>query len=211
MNLSRLVVACRPFLAIALVACLGACATTGKKGGNSYAQLLATAETEVTAGRVEPALVAFERAAQADPTRKEPWVRTAQLHFDAGNYGRAIVAAEEVLQRDPTDLVADSVLTVSGLRVAAQSLQRLQGNGAIASDSARTEAERLAATMRATMGDAILDSGREAPARRRSATRRAAAPATARPATTPPAPAAPAAPAAEPRSGVANPFGGMGG
>lgn len=209
MNPSRLVVACRPFLAIALVACLGACATTGKNGNNTYAQLLATAETEVTAGRVEPALVAFERAAQADPTRKEPWVRTAQLHFDAGNYGRAIVSAEEVLQRDPTDLVADSVLTVSGLRVAAQSLQRLQGNGAIASDSARAEAERLAATMRATMGDAILDSGRaEAPARRRSAPRRAAAPAAARPAT---APSAPAAPAAEPRSGVANPFGGMGG
>ncbi|MGH8086176.1 MAG: tetratricopeptide repeat protein [Lysobacter sp.] len=178
--------ASRFFVATVLVAMLGACATTSSKGGD-YATLLGQAEDDVSAGKVESALVAFDQAAKADPTRKEPWVRSAQLQFDAGNYGRAIVAAEEVLQRDPTDQVADSVLTVAGLRVASESLMRLQGNGALASDTARAEAERLAATMRATMGEGILDSGDEPKARRttrrRPATRRAAPKVESKPAT----------------------------
>ncbi|MGQ4660626.1 tetratricopeptide repeat protein [Lysobacter sp. F6437] len=177
---------------------LGACSTMASKDTGNYAALLGQAEAEVSAGRVESALVAFDQAAKADPTRKEPWVRSAQLQFDTGNYGRAIVAAEEVLQRDPDDKVADSVLTVAGLRIASESLQRLQGNGALASDTARTEAERLAATMRATMGEGILDSGEEEakprPARRRSTARRAAP-----------------APKAESKPVAANPFEVLGG
>ena len=190
------VAVCRSLAAIALVAALGACSTMSSKDVTDYAVLLGQAESDVTAGRVESALLGFDRAAQADPTRKEPWVRSAQLHFDAGNYGRAIVAAEEVLQRDPDDKVADSVLTVAGLRIASESLQRLQGNGALASDTARTEAERLAATMRATMGEGVLDSGDEPkarrPTRRRSTARRAPQAADA------PAPKAESKPAANP-------------
>ena len=199
---SRSVAFCRFVAATALVAMLGACSTLASKNGGDYAALLGQAESEVSAGRVESALVAFDQAAMADPTRKEPWVRSAQLQFDAGNYGRAIVAAEEVLQRDPDDKVADSVLTVAGLRIASESLQRLQGNGALASDTARTEAERLAATMRATMGEGILDSGESEDApkacrspRRRSTARRAA----------------PAAPKVESKPAVANPFEVLGG
>lgn len=133
---------------------LAACASSGgrKQSLGNYDQLMNSAEAEVSAGRVETALSNFNEAAKADPVRKEPWVRSAQLQFDAGNYGRAIVAAEEVLKRDPADLVADSVLTVSGLRVASESLKRLQGGGAIASETARREAEQLRATMIATMG-----------------------------------------------------------
>lgn len=159
-------------LSLLLAFGLSACITGGgvKESGN-YAELASSAEAEIAAGRVESALVAFDQAAQADPTRKEPWVRIAQLQFDAGNYGRAIVAAEEVLQRDPTDKVADSVLTVAGLRIAAQSLQRLQASGALASDTARVEAERLAATMRATMGEEILESGDDRSRSRRPARR----------------------------------------
>jgi tetratricopeptide (TPR) repeat protein len=167
---------CRPLTAIVLIAGLGACSSLPRKDRADYAQLLNAAEAEVTAGRIESALIRFDQAAKADPTRKEPWVRSAQLQFDAGNHGRAIVAAEEVLQRDPSDEVADSVLTVSGLRIAAESLQRLQGNGALASETARAEAEHLAATMRATMGGRILDpepkSKIRATPRRRSASRR---------------------------------------
>jgi Tfp pilus assembly protein PilF len=121
-----------------------------------YAPQMQKAEGYVRAGKVEDALISFDSAAQADPTRKEPWVRSAQLHFDAGHYGRAIVAAEEVLRRDPADKVADSVLTVSGLRVAAQSLQRLQANGGLHVPTARKEAEVLARTMRSTMGTAVF-------------------------------------------------------
>lgn len=196
---SVFVSASRSLAAIALVAALGACSTMASKDDVDYAVLLGQAETDVSAGRIESALVGFDQAAKADPTRKEPWVRSAQLQFDAGNYGRAIVAAEEVLQRDPNDKVADSVLTVAGLRIASESLKRLQGNGALASDTARTEAERLAATMRATMGESILDSGDEPKARstRRRSTARRAAPA--------------AAPKAESKPKAANPFEVLGG
>jgi tetratricopeptide (TPR) repeat protein len=195
----RLAIITRLFVATALVAGLGACATMPDRG-EGFAQALGQAEADVSAGRIESALVAFDQAAQADPTRKEPWLRIAQLQFDAGNYGRAIVAAEEVLQRDPDDQVADSVLTVAGLRIASQSLQRLQGNGALASDTARTEAERLAATMRATMGEDILDSGDSTAKtpRRRSAPRRSAAPRV-------------APKAEESKPAEANPFGVLGG
>ena len=192
---------CRLLAGTVLVSALAACNTMPAKD-QSYASVLEDAETAVRAGKIESALVSFDEAAKADSTSKEPWVRIAQLQFDAGNYGRAIVAAEEVLQRDPADQVADSVLTVAGLRVASQSLQRLQGNGALASDTARIEAERLAATMRATMGQTILDSGAAAapkPARRSS-----------RPASRPaPKPAAPAAEKPKSPSDIANPFGGM--
>lgn len=188
----------RLLVAASLVVTLSACASMGRKEGGDYATLLAQAEADVGAGRVETALVSFDQAAMADPTRKEPWLRVAQLQFDAGNYGRAIVAAEEVLHRDPGDAVADSVLTVAGLRIASQSLQRLQGNGALASATARTEAERLAETMRATMGDSILAQEEPEPVRRRATRRRAA-----------PAPAPASKPQAKPA--VANPFGSLGG
>nr|WP_307774168.1 hypothetical protein [Luteimonas salinisoli] len=154
---------------------------------------MSQAESAVTAGRVDAALVAFDDAAKADPTSKDPWVRTAQLQFDRANYARAIVAAEEVLQRDPEDMVADGILTVSGFRIANHSLQRLQGRGALASETARREAETLAGTLRATMGDEILAPADAEPARtaRRAPARRA------------PAARAPERPSAEPNQPAA--------
>jgi len=145
-------------LAIAcLLAAVSANAAAAKKlKPRDYTPLMTKAEGNVANGKIEAALVGFNEASLADPTRKEPWLRSAQLQFDAGNYGRAIVAAEEVLKRDPADKVADSVLSISGLRVAAQSLQRLQGNGALSSPTARKEAEKLAATLRATLGTAVF-------------------------------------------------------
>lgn len=147
----------RPMFAVVLLVALVGCASAPKKAPPpSFDATMSRAEAEVTSGSAEQALKTFEDAGRADPTRKEPWVRIAQLQFDRGNYARAIVAAQEVLQRDPDDLVADGVLTVAGFRIANQSLQRLQGRGALASDTARKEAEALATTLRATMGDDIL-------------------------------------------------------
>jgi len=140
----------------AMLAGFGGNALAAKWHTRDYEPQMKKAEAYVRAGKIEDALIGFDSAAQADPTRKEPWVRTAQLHFDAGNYGRAIVAAEEALRRDPADKVADSILTVGGLRVAAQSLQRLQANGGLNNPAARKEAEVLARTMRATMGSAVF-------------------------------------------------------
>lgn len=154
----------RPLAAAVLLCSLAACASSGPKKTQiraDYPTLMKTAEAEVAAGRIEPALVAFNEAAKSDPTRKDAWVRTAQVHLNSGNYGRAIVAAEEVLKRDQTDLVADSVLTVAGLHVAAQSLQRLRNSGSLdVNPEARQGAEQLAAAMRATLGEEILNPDR---------------------------------------------------
>ena len=195
MDSVRLFAAFRPLAVAALVFSASACSMT-RESADDYSRIFAVAEADVGAGRVDAAIASFDRAAMADPTRKEPWLRMAQLQFDAGNYGRAIVAAEEVLQRDPDDPVADSVLTVAGLRIASQSLQRLEGNGALASATARTEAERLAHAMRDTMGEAILGSAEpEAPARRATPRRRATQP----------------TPEPKRKPTVANPFGALGG
>lgn len=194
----------RPLLAMVLLSGLAACSSAPKKGAvPPYDATMTTAETQVTTVGSEAAIKSFEDAARADPTRKEPWVRIAQLQFDQGQYARAIVAAEEVLQRDPDDLVADGVITVAGFRIANTSLTRLQGRGALASETARKEAKTLADTLRKTMGDAVLEDPKpkpRAPARR---TRRTAAPAAAAPA---------AAPAARPASSNGgDPFQNLGG
>ncbi|MCW5580150.1 MAG: hypothetical protein KIS72_02250 [Luteimonas sp.] len=91
----------RRLLAVAGIAGLAACASGGgtKTPALGYDSLMSSAEAHVAASRFDDALDAFEDAARADTTRKEPWVRSAQLYFDTGNYGRAIVSAQEVLRR----------------------------------------------------------------------------------------------------------------
>ncbi|KAF1016747.1 MAG: hypothetical protein GAK31_00005 [Stenotrophomonas maltophilia] len=154
----------RPMFALVLLSGLAACASAPKKVEVvPFETTLSNVEAQVSTAGADAAIAAFEGAAKADPTRKEPWVRIAQLQFDQGQYARAIVAAEEVLQRDPDDLVADGVITVAGFRVANQSLQRLQGRGALASDTARKEAQTLANTLRSTMGEAILEPAKPKP------------------------------------------------
>nr|WP_246333282.1 tetratricopeptide repeat protein [Stenotrophomonas tumulicola] len=199
-------VAARPLLGVTLGITLAGCSMFSKKEPPpppSFDTVMSEAEAQVNAGP-DGAVAAFEEAAKSDPTRKEPWVRIAQLQFDRGNYARAIVAAEEVLQRDPDDLVADGVMTVAGFRIANQSLQRLQGRGALSSDTARTEAKTLADTLRATMGDAVIEPEKEQPKRTVRRTRRAATP----------APAAATQPAARPAASQpanADPFKNVGG
>lgn len=202
------------FCALVLVLAVSGPASAAKP--KQYEKLFTAAEAHVAAGRIEPALIAFADAAKADPTRKEPWVRSAQLLFDGGRYGRAIVAAEEVLQRDPQDRVADSVLTIAGMRLAGQSLQRLQASGALSvSDTARKEAEQLAGAVRQTLSKAGPAAGtpREAPRRAPKPRRSKPVARAAATAGDPAAPAAPARPAEtaprtppKPAGGGANPF-----
>lgn len=194
-------VAYRPMIVLVLLSGLAACASAPKKPvAVPFESIMASAEAQVAAVGTDASIKAFEDAAKSDPTRKEPWVRIAQLQFDQGNYARAIVAAEEVLQRDPDDLVADGVLTVAGFRVANQSLKRLQGRGVLASETASREAQTLADTLRATMGDAVLAVEKPKPRPRtpaRSAVRR----------TVPVAPApAPGPERTKPRSDNSDPF-----
>lgn len=203
--MNKVMVAARPLLGLMLGAALVGCSSTPEKAPPpAFETVMSQAEAQVATAGPEGAVTAFEEAAKADPTRKEPWVRIAQLQFDRGNYARAIVAAEEVLQRDPDDLVADGVMTVAGFRIANQSLQRLQGRGALASDTARKEAKTLADTLRATMGDAVIEPEKEKPKRPVRRTRRAAAPAAA-----PAAESQPARPAAS-KPASADPFKNLG-
>lgn len=202
--------AARGLSVVLLASLLGACATTsGGKGASDYATLMDQAEASVRAGQVDNALIAFADATKADPTRKEPWVRTAQLEFDRTHYARAIVAAEEVMQRDPDDIVADGILTVAGFRIANHALQRLQGRGALASETARREAESLATTLRETMGPAILAEPEPEPARPARRTARSAPARRAQPAPAP-APAA-SAEAPAPAGASGDPFKNIGG
>lgn len=197
----------RPLVAFVLLCGLAACASSPKKAVvPPYDASMSTAEAQVTTAGAEAAIKSFEDAARADPTRKEPWVRIAQLQFDQGQYARAIVAAEEVLQRDPDDLVADGVMTVAGFRIATTALTRLQGRGALASETARKEAKTLADTLRKTMGDAVLEDKPKArpPVRRAVPARRGN---TSGPSANPTTPAAGPAP----RSSGGDPFQNLGG
>lgn len=195
--------AARAIAGLLLLGMLGACATTQVPAPPGYAGLMSRAEAAVSNGQFEQALGLLADAGRADPTRKEPWVRTAQLRFDFRHYAHAIVAAEEVLQRDPDDLVADGILTVSGFRIATGSLERLQERGALVSTAARQEAELLASTLRETMGEGLFaDEPEPAPRRRATARRTQAKPAAAQ---------AREAPSPRGRPASSNPFERIGG
>ncbi len=121
----------------------------------AFADLMTLAEDALKAGNQADALIHFEAAAKADPSKKQPWLRMAQLQFDARNYGPAISAAQEALQRDTADTTAQGILAVSGLRVSAQSLEQLRKANAIEGGT-KGEAEVLARTLRETFGESIL-------------------------------------------------------
>lgn len=176
-------------LAVALV--LAACQPVREEAPEPvFDQLMEQAAALAEAGRTEAALAMLDEAARADPTSKAPWMRKTQIQFQAENYGAAVVSAQEVLQRDADDHVADSYLVVSSLRIAIGTLSRMRGADAL-TGAARTEAERLAASMRETLGEDILvpqaaQAAAPAPRARR------AAPARPQPAAEETTPAAPA-------------------
>jgi tetratricopeptide (TPR) repeat protein len=145
-------------VALLLASALVGCAENKPKPAPpppTYDQLMQQADARYNAQDVDGAKALFSKAAAADPTHKEPWYRLAQIDFDQQSYGRAIVDAQEVLQRDPTDVNAESILTIAGLRVAVDALGRLHDE----SDQqgpAHMEAVKLAAKMRETLGQDVL-------------------------------------------------------
>lgn len=167
-----------------------------------YEQLMQDADARYNVQDIDGAKSLFTKAAAADPTREAPWYRLAQINFDQQNYGRAIVDAQEVLQRNSSDAHAESILTVAGLRVAIQALERLHGE----SDQqgpAHVEAEKLAEKMRETLGQDVLIPPDSMVVKRRPVTRRPA-----RRAAAVPKPAPAATPASTPSTPPAsdNPF-----
>lgn len=121
----------------------------------TYDQLMQQADTNLHTQNIDGARLYYTKAAAADPTRKDPWFKLAQLDFNQQNYGGAILSAQEVLQRDATDVDAESILTVAGLRVAVDALGRLHDEDNL-QGPAHQEAEKLAEKLRETLGEDVL-------------------------------------------------------
>ncbi|MFP6562267.1 tetratricopeptide repeat protein [Paraburkholderia sp. B3] len=168
------------------VACavMAGCASTQQNvppTADQFNKQLADADAVAKAGDQDKAIGLYQDLAKADPTREEPWSRIAQIQFSQNHYGQAIVAAQEALQRDQTDRTAKSVLAVSGLRIATESLGELRDDAALQGD-AKSDAQALAVQLRDTLGESELfppDQQPKQPVKRRRVVRHAKAPAVA--------------------------------
>lgn len=197
---------------VACVALLSACAAPGpgaehRQNGAAMAGALADADNATRLGQLEKAVVILKGASATYPTDKTPWLRMAQLRFDSGNYGEAIVNALAALDRDPDDMLAHSIVAVSGLRVASKALGDLTQKNNL-SGSVRNEAQDLAKLLRSALGEEVLVPSNTArhDAPHPSAARKTAI---AAPAAAAPAAAAPAAAAAKPATSGSDPFGAL--
>lgn len=207
------------FSAVVLVcAAMVGCATQNSGGPASpeaFNKALSDADAVAKGGDQARALALYDQLTKMDPTREEPWSRIAQIQFQQSHYGQAIVAAQEALSRDQSDRDAKSVLAVSGLRVATESLGQLRQDAALAGD-AKSDAAVLAHQLRDTLGESTLfpeEVEKKQAAKKRRIVRRPVAaaqkpadkPAESDAAATPPAaPAKSAAPAQPAKSGGAS-------
>lgn len=117
----------------------------------TYDAMLKQGVDAVKAKKYEAGIAYFQQAHTLSPKEKEPLQRMAQTRFDLNEYGKAIVAAQEVLLIDPNDTLANSIVTVSGLRLAATALGVLRRENSI-SGSVKTEASGLAEVLRENLG-----------------------------------------------------------
>ncbi|MDD1969114.1 hypothetical protein NPS29_27640 [Pseudomonas putida] len=117
----------------------------------TFEHLMFQADERIKGGNLEKARLLLVDAAKLEPTRKEPWLRRAEVEFESENYGASILASQEALQRAPGDLQAESILTVAGLRVAINSLARLRDEKDV-NGPVHTEARKLAAKLREALG-----------------------------------------------------------
>ncbi len=142
------------------VAALAGCETVPEaEGPKSMAavgeQVFTEADKAIAARQEEKAYTMLKAAGDAHPVDKRPWVKMAQIRFNAGVYGDAISDAQEALERDPDDLVAHSILAVSGLRVASKALADLTRKNNL-NGNVKTEAQDLAKLLRASLGEPNL-------------------------------------------------------
>ncbi|ALU91141.1 tetratricopeptide repeat protein [Herbaspirillum rubrisubalbicans] len=170
-----------------LVLMLAGCANTQSKPSpeeeakNTLENGVAQANTAQAEGKTDEAVSVLKVVASRFPADKTPWLRIAQIRFDAGDYSDAIVNAQEALKRDPSDKVANSIVTVSGLRLATKSLGDLRAQNAL-NGSVKTEAQDLTKILRESLGENTLVPAPAKPAattRARGKVARKAAPAAA--------------------------------
>lgn len=152
----------RLFPCILSIAVLAGCASTSQAPASKPAPMataMADADAAVKAGRNDHAYTILKAAAVAHPTDKSPWLRMAQLRFEEKQYGEAIVTGLEAIERDPDDMLAYSLVAVSGLRVSSKALADLtQKNGF--TGSVRSEAQDLATLLHTKLGGPIVPAKR---------------------------------------------------
>lgn len=140
------------------IAILAGCASTVPAGTSKpvpMATSLADADAAARNGRADQAYTILKDAASANPTDKAPWLRMAQMRFEDKNYGEAIINGLAAIERDPDDMLAYSLVAVSGLRVSSKALGDLtQKNGF--SGSVRSEAQDLANLLHTTLKQPIV-------------------------------------------------------
>jgi len=139
---------------------LSACSTAPVKPSAalappSLADVMGKAAAANSAGQKEAAIALWRQAATAYPADKDPWSKIAQTRFEAGQYGEAIVNAEEIKVRDPNDQHANSIIAISGLRLATRALADLRSQNNL-SGSLRTESQDLAKLLRESLGEQVL-------------------------------------------------------
>jgi hypothetical protein len=148
-------------LMVASVVLFSACAVVppasgpGSKPAVELTVLMDQAAAAEKAGSKEAALRQYEEAAKLYPTSKLPWLKIAQIQFDSANYGQSIIAAQQVIARDEQDKVANSILSVSGLRVSTKALADLSRQNEL-TGSVRNEAQDLAKVLRESLGEKVL-------------------------------------------------------
>jgi tetratricopeptide (TPR) repeat protein len=148
-------------LLVASIGLLSACAvtpppsSTENKPKAELTVLMDQAAAAEKTGPKEATLRQYEEAAKLYPTSKLPWLKIAQIQFDSANYGQAIIAAQQVISRDEQDKVANSILSVSGLRVSTKALADLSRQNEL-TGSVRNEAQDLAKVLRESLGEKVL-------------------------------------------------------
>lgn len=141
---------------LACAAVVTGCATAPPpKPPATVASLMAGAEAAIKAGKPEEGAAWLKTAIATFPADKAPRLRMAQLQFECVNYGEAITHAQAVLERDPDDLVAHSIVAVSGLRVSSKALADLVTKNNL-TGTVRAEAQDLARLLRANIGGEII-------------------------------------------------------
>lgn len=106
-------------------------------------------------GSKSEATARYEEIAKQYPSSKLPWSRIAQIQFESLNYGEAIVAAQQVIARDDKDKLAQSILSVSGLRVSTKALSDLSRQNEL-DGTVKSEAQSLAKLIRESLGEKVL-------------------------------------------------------
>lgn len=144
-------------LNIAILAMLNGCVVVPQQPTvpPTLDDLMAKANQVSNAGQPDQAIILWREGAVAYPADKAPWLKIAQTKYAANQYGEAIINAQEVLTRDPTDNIANSMIVVSGLRLATNALKDLSTQNNL-SGSILIESQSLVKLLRESLGETVL-------------------------------------------------------